>query len=112
MQKYRRREAAVHLPLQGVVEAVQLTHENVHEVVEWTGGQEVTEIDALDSSRTYVGVNFKSWDGMCRASEGDYIIKDGTGTFHNRWPIPFEENFEEVNDASQVNLDHAGDEPR
>ena len=83
------------------VEAVQLTPQNIHEVADWCTGQEVEEIDALDNTATYVGLNFLSWNGAIRASEGDYIIKDGLGTFHSRWPHAFEENFEKVgNDAT------------
>lgn len=77
-------------------EAVQLTKENVHEVAHWCVGQEVEEIDALEPDKRYVGLNFLSWNGMHRASEGDYIIKDALGDFHSRWPDSFEQSFERV----------------
>lgn len=96
MQKYRR----VHEGnTEGVtVHAVQLTKDNVHEVAEWCTGQEVVEIDALDNTKTYVGLNFIGWAGMERASEGDYIIKDNLGDFHSRWPTSFEQYFEKMED--------------
>ena len=90
MQRYKHKETGVE------VEAVQLTKENASEVADWVVGKEVEEIDALDASRHYVGLNFISWDGMARASEGDYIIKDPVGSFLSRWPEAFEANFEKV----------------
>lgn len=90
VQQWRRKDTGV------VVEAVQITKENVQYVADWCVGQEVEEIDALDTSKRYVGINFISWDGMARASEGDYIIKDPVGNFISRWPHAFEENFERV----------------
>lgn len=78
------------------VEAVQLTKENVKEVADWCTGQEVTEIDSLDNTKSYVALNFISWDGMARASEGDYIILDPMGNFLSRWGHAFEEAFEKV----------------
>jgi hypothetical protein len=110
MQKYRHRQNTQAQPF----EAIQLLPENVNEVMAWIDGTvtQVEEIDSLDPTKRYVGVNFTSWRGPDRASEGDYICKDGLGDFHVRWAENFEHTFEEVNDASQVNLDHAGDEPR
>ena len=90
MQLYRRKDTGAE------VEAIQLTKENIQEVAEWCVGQEVKEIDSLDNSKTYVGLNFISWDGMARASEGDYIIKDPLGNFISRWGSSFEETFEKV----------------
>lgn len=90
MQQYRRKDTGA------IVEAVQLRKDNVSEVANWCVGQEVEETDALDPDKKYVGVNFISWDGMARASESDYIIKDILGNFVSRWPQPFEEAFEKV----------------
>jgi hypothetical protein len=96
MQKYRKRDN----PKAGVIEAVKLTKENVSEVAEWCTGQEVEEIDALDPSIRYVGLNFIAWDGVTRASEGDYIVRDAISEFHLRWADNFERDFEKVgNDA-------------
>lgn len=90
MQLWRRKDTGAE------VQAVQLRKDNVQEVADWCTGQEVKEIDALDSSKTYVGLNFISWDGMARASEGDYIILDPMGNFISRWGHAFEEAFERV----------------
>ena len=80
-----------------VVEAVQLTKENVKYVAEWCGGVEVEEIDALDASRRYVGLNLLTEEsGYIRASEGSYIVKDPAGYFHVAWQGRFEHDFEKV----------------
>lgn len=92
MQRYRRSETGAE------VEAIQLTKDNITEVADWCTGQEVKEIDSLDPSKTYVGLNFISWDGVARASESDYIIKDELGYFHSRWPHAFDNDFEKVDD--------------
>lgn len=93
MDRYRRKEEPL---VDTEVEAVQLTATNVGEVVAWCRGVQVEEIDALDATKKYVGVNFSSWNGIQRASEGDYIIKDALGDFHSRWPQAFETQFERV----------------
>jgi hypothetical protein len=64
------------------VEATQLTKENVKEVAAWCNGQEVLEHDALDSSKTFVGLNLDTAMGRRRASEGDFIILHPTGEFY------------------------------
>jgi len=98
MQKWKRKTGD-----ENEVEAVQLTKDNAHEVAAWcNAGAQVEEIDALEPDKKYVGLNLTSWNGLTRASEGDYIIKDGLGTFHVRWPQNFEADFEKVgNDAQE-----------
>jgi hypothetical protein len=92
MQSFRKRDSETGV----LVEAVKLTSENVKQVADWCNGTEVKEIDALDSSKTYVGINFLSWEGLARASEGDYIVKDHLDEFHTRWAVNFEDQFEAV----------------
>lgn len=92
MDRYKKRG----IPDAAVVEAVELTQANVKEVAALVSGHEVTEIDALDSSKKYVGLNFEGFDGMTRASEGDYIIRDAVGDFHVRWATVFHNKFEKV----------------
>lgn len=92
MDKYRKRNN----PTATIVEAVQLTKESLREVVGLCKGNVVEETDALDPTKKYVGVNFLGWDGMTRASEGDYIIRDAMGDLHVRWPNVFETDFEKV----------------
>jgi len=92
VDRYKRKEG--HGNGHYVVEAVQLSKENVREVAEWCTGKEVEEIDALDSTKRYVGLNLLTFQGMARASEGDYIAKDNLGDFHIRWAENFTQNFE------------------
>lgn len=96
MDRYQRRPArGLKTGKEGqVVEAVQLTKENVDQVIEWCDGTGVEEIDALDSEKRYVGINIPSWGGVVRASEGDFVIKDHLGEFHTRWPDHFNNMFE------------------
>lgn len=63
------------------VEAVQLTKENASEVATWCSGFPVTEIDALDPNKTYVGINVSTPSGPVRVSEGEYVIQDLNGRF-------------------------------
>ncbi len=90
MYPYRRRDKDI------FVLAVQLVKANVKEVAEWCSGQEVREIDALNASITFVGINLETWDGRKRASEGDYILQDDLGHFHIRHISAFESGFEPV----------------
>ena len=75
------------------IEAIQLTKENVDQVVAWCDGTPIEETDALDSEKRYVGINIPSWGGVVRASEGDFVIKDHLGEFHTRWPQHFNNMF-------------------
>lgn len=87
--KYRRKYA----PDAPTVEAVMLTKENVSDVVEWCGGQQVEEVNALNHGVKFVGVNVPTFAGMVRASEGDYVVKDKDGEFHRRKPSIFEAKY-------------------
>lgn len=71
------------------VEAERLTKENKDELLKLCGGFEVEEIDALDSSQTYVGIQLEGPEGWMRASEGDYMIRSMDGVWHSRWPEAF-----------------------
>lgn len=90
MEPYRRKDKDI------FVLAVQLTKANVKEVAEWCSGQEVREIDAVNPSNVFVGINLDVWEGRARASEGAYIIQDDIGFFHIRNPGEFEAKFEPV----------------
>jgi hypothetical protein len=65
-----------------VVEAVQLSKENLTEVAEWCDGQVVAERNAIDPEITYVGLNLMTFSGVARATETNYIVKDTIGSFH------------------------------
>lgn len=71
------------------VEAERLTKDNCQQLLELCGGFQVEEIDALDSSQTYVGIQLEGPEGWMRASEGDYVIRNFDGTWHSRWPETF-----------------------
>lgn len=59
-----------------LVMAIQVTPETITQAELFSSGQQVLEIDPLDSSITYVGINVPTLDGVKRASEGDYIVKE------------------------------------
>ena len=63
------------------VEAIRLDPTNVERAAVWCGGVEITETDALDSTKKFVAINIPTLRGAQRASEGDYIIKDRNGGF-------------------------------
>jgi hypothetical protein len=64
-----------------LIEAVQLTKENLEEVLEWSGGFEVEEIDALNHELKFVGLNVVTALGPRRCSEGEWLIKNKDGWF-------------------------------
>lgn len=76
------------------VEAIQLTHDNIKDVVAWCGGQPVEEIDPLDAGIRYVGLNVRTFAGLKRVSEGDYIVKDATGMVEKYKPGAFRDMFQ------------------
>lgn len=78
------------------IEANCLTKENAEAVALWCGGQLVEEIDALDSSARYVGINIPTLEGVMRASEGDYVIKGVQGEFYPCKPSIFAATYEKV----------------
>lgn len=57
-----------------IVEAVQLTAENVDAIAEWTGGRVVEETDAI-SNRMYDSLNIPTPHGYKRLSLGMYVVK-------------------------------------
>lgn len=63
------------------VEANELTHENVEAVALWCGGVSVVEHDALDHNLTFFGINVPTSNGIKRAQEGDYIVRQLIGDF-------------------------------
>jgi hypothetical protein len=59
-----------------LVMAMQVTAENLEQAVSFCNGQPVVEYDALDTSKSYAAVNVPTSDGVKRASEGDYLVKE------------------------------------
>ncbi len=78
------------------LEVLQLSSENVSEIVNWCNGLEVEEVDPTNPSNKYVGVNVPTFTGRVRASEGDYVIWDPILGFTVRKPGLFEMMFERV----------------
>jgi hypothetical protein len=82
----------------GVVEAMQLTPDQVSAAALWCGGMEVDEIDPFDSTKKFVGLNVPtlSANGVERASQGDYIVKNLRGEFSVVKPNEFETTYEPI----------------
>lgn len=78
-----------------IVEAVQLTAENVKAASFWSGGTEVVEIDPFDDSIRFAALNVETPDGVKRASEGDWIVRRGP-EFTVVGPFDFSFRFVEV----------------
>lgn len=78
------------------VEALPLTNSNVQKVAMWCGGMEIQEIDPVDSSKRFVGLNVPTLAGVERASEGDYIIRNFQGQFLVMKKARFEYEYEEA----------------
>lgn len=76
------------------VEAEQLCPENADRLAMWCGGALVEEYDPFDKTKKFVAMNVPTINGMRRASEGDYIVKDGTGIISVRKKNVFESEYE------------------
>ena len=59
--------------------AGRLSKDNVEHVAVWCGGKQIEEINPTDSSDRYVALNVPTMNGIERASEGDFIIKNSRG---------------------------------
>ncbi len=78
------------------IEARRLLSDNVEDIAHWCGGGIVQEIDALDSTKTFVGINVPTLSGPKRAQEGDYILKDEHGDFHTIKAVEFQMTYEDA----------------
>lgn len=76
------------------IQAVQLTEDTADEVARWCGGHKITEIDPLDSTKTYVAMNVPTLRGTIRMSELDYLIKGPDGGFQTMSADEFQETYE------------------
>ncbi len=85
IKKYRRKPV--------IIEAVQLTSDNIFEVIEW-----INKNSGLDkcAELTLSGISIKTLEGTRRANLGDYIIKSVKGEFYPEKPDIFEETYELV----------------
>jgi hypothetical protein len=78
------------------VEAIQLTPNSVKDTALWCGGYEIEQYDAIDRSKKFVGLNIPTMEGVKRASETDYVVKEATGTFSVMSQREFESKYELV----------------
>jgi hypothetical protein len=86
------------------IDALQLTPENADSIAEWCGGGIVVEKGL--NGKDLVGVNIPTLQGVTRASEGDYVIRNASGTFQTMSRFAFESEFEPKN-VSELHSDHS-----
>lgn len=79
-----------------VVNALELTKENVEQLALSCAGMIVEEIDSLDPTIRFVGINVPTVNGVQRASEGDYIVQGSKGEFYIYKPEYFKTKFEMI----------------
>ena len=77
-----------------VIEAIQLTKENVMEVLSFCNSFG----NIVASNEDEMGISILTLEGTMTANTGDYIIKGVKGEFYPCKPDIFEQTYEEVND--------------
>ena len=91
-----------------VIEAIQVTVNNVADVAAWCGGRVIRDAKSSDPSDVYVALDIPTLEGVMRAetfhsstyvrgvgySGGDYIIKGVQGEFYPCKPDIFEATYE------------------
>lgn len=65
----------------GLVHVVEVIPENRDEIERFCGGIIITEHDPEDHTKTYIGVNVPTLEGVIRASEGDFIVRSEAGRY-------------------------------
>lgn len=75
-----------------VIEAIQLTKENVVEVLSFCNKSG----NIVASSEDEMGISILTLEGTMTANTGDYIIKGVKGEFYPCKPDIFEQTYEEV----------------
>lgn len=78
------------------VHARQLTADSITVISVWCHGQTVVEHDALDYDMTFPALNVPTADGPKRASQGDYIVRLGDGSFDVCKAYEFRSRFREA----------------
>lgn len=78
------------------IEANHLTQLNVEAVAVWCGGVSVVEHDAFNHETTFAAINVPTIEGMVRAQEGDWVVRDPQGHFYVEKDSIFKERFEPV----------------
>ena len=88
-----------HIGPPGEVEALQLTPEKITRAETWTGGIQVVQSDAIDTSLKFVAMNIPTAkEGAIRAEPYWWIIKHPDGHFETMGPEEFEATYELVVD--------------
>lgn len=68
-------------PKNNIVEAAKVTPATVDEIARWCGGVVIAESDPFEPSKAFVGLNVPTVNGMERAGESAYVVRDGHGRF-------------------------------
>jgi hypothetical protein len=76
------------------VEAIQITPESAQRAAVWAGGVIREEIDPNDSTKKFAAVNIPTLNGILRAGEGDYIVRDLQGQLSIMGKREFEAKYE------------------
>lgn len=80
-----------------VVEAMQLTKENVREVASWVNGAGVSA-GVGDAPYALTLLYIQTLEGIMSAEDGDWIIKGVAGEFYPRKDAIFAQTYEAVED--------------
>ena len=86
-----------------VIEAMQVTPENVAEVAAWCGGRVFREAKASDPTDVYVALDIPTLEGVMRAQTyhgGDFVIRGVSGEFYPCKPDIFALTYERVTEAT------------
>lgn len=75
-----------------IIEAVQLTEDNILECIEFIGMKHLSKKFAKKDD----GLLIKTLEGIIKASFGDYIIKGAKGEFYPCKPDIFKITYDEV----------------
>lgn len=78
-----------------VIEAVQITKENVLSVMDWCGGGMIRTL-FFDGRKDVYSIEIDTLEGVMKAETGDWIIKGIRGEFYPCKPDIFEETYEAV----------------
>lgn len=94
-----------------VIEAMQLTRENAHDVARWCGGRVIEEAKPGDPTDVYIAVDIPTLEGVMRAEAfhhstwdgtqytgGDYIIRGVQGEFYPCKPDIFTATYRNIRD--------------
>jgi hypothetical protein len=79
-----------------VVEARELTKENVNEIAEWCGGDATSENVLNGVGRNGLAMVIYTLEGAMIAREGDFIIKGVAGEFYPCRSDIFQDTYEDI----------------